>query len=181
MTYEQIYKIYSDRILKYLSRTVGHEDAEDLTQEVFIKVHKSLNTFKNKSSVYTWIYKIATNIAIDYMRNKSRIIDKCNLNDKALFCKKNIEYLTEEFRIVDMEMHECICSYIKTLPPKYHTIIVLRKYESMSVKDIARIMNIKIETAKKQLSRAREKLREILIERCNFYFNENNLFSCEKK
>jgi RNA polymerase sigma-70 factor, ECF subfamily len=180
MTYDEIYKTYSDCILKYLSRTVGYEDAQDLTQEVFVNVYKSYNNFENKSSIYTWIYKIATNLIIDHKRKKSLHVDRCNLNDKSLFCKANSEYLTEEFKIVETEMHECICSYIKMLPPKDHTIIVLREYESMSIQDISTIMNINIETARKQLYRAKKKLRKILIERCNFYYNENNLFSCEK-
>jgi RNA polymerase sigma-70 factor, ECF subfamily len=181
MTYDEIYKAYSDRIFNYLSRTVGHDESKDLTQEVFIKVYKSLKSFKSKSSMYTWIYRIATNAMIDRMRKKSLIVDRCNLNDKQLFCGHTAEYISEELKIVEDEMHECICSYIKMLPPKYRTIIVLREYELMPVRDISEIMNIKQENAKKMLLRARKKLREILEERCSFYYNEKNLLSCENK
>jgi RNA polymerase sigma-70 factor, ECF subfamily len=181
INYENIHNQYYKKIFNYLARTAGYFEAEDLTQEVFIKVHNSLNTFDSKSSAYTWIYRIATNHLIDRMRKKKKIVDRCNLIDKTLFCISTPEYLTEEFKIVQNEMKECICSYIKALPLNYHTIIVLREYESMTIKEIACIMDIKEENAKKMLARAREKLKKILVRQCDFYFNEINQISCEKK
>lgn len=83
--------------------------------------------------------------------------------------------------MAEQEMKECICSYIKMLPAQYHAIIILREYESMPVLEIARVMDIKTDNAKKMLSRARAKLKRLLAERCNFYYNEQNRFSCEKK
>jgi RNA polymerase sigma-70 factor (ECF subfamily) len=178
-TYEEIYKKYHGKILNYLSRTIGIDDAEDMTQDVFLKVYKSLDNFNHESSIYTWIYRIATNCLIDKMRKK-KIIDRCNLIDKILFCKTNPEYLTEEFKIIQNEMNECICSYIKILQPNYHTIIVLREYEMMSIDEIAYIMDINVTNAKKMLFRAKKKLRELLIKQCEFYYNEKNQLSCEK-
>lgn len=181
ISFDEIYQTYFDRIVKYLSRTVGSDDAQDLAQEVFLKVFASIDKFDNKSSIYTWVFRIATNHLIDRMRKKKIIVDRCNLTDKDLFSKSNVEFLTEEFRIVQEEMKECICSYIKMLPTKYRAIIVLREYESMSIEEIANIMNLKNDNAKKILSRARKKLKNILNEKCQFYYNELNQFSCEKK
>jgi len=81
----------------------------------------------------------------------------CNLSDNGLFCKHDANYLTEEFRIVQEEMNECICSYIKMLPSKFRTIIVLREYKSMSFDDIMIIMDLSKENAKKTLMRTRAK------------------------
>ena len=180
-SFKEIYAKYFDRIVLYLSRTVDSEKAEDYAQDIFLKVHASLDKFNNKSSIYTWIYRIATNYLIDKSRKKKIIVNSCNISDKVLFCKPDVEYLTEEFRIVQEEMNECICSYLKKLPPRYRAIIVLREYESMSIEEIMNIMNISKENAKKTLLRARKKLKNLLIEQCQFYYNEENQLSCEQK
>lgn len=180
-SFDDLYKQYYDRIVRYFSRIAGSDYARDYAQDVFLKVFSSIDKFDNKSSIYTWIYRIATNHYIDKMRKKKITVDRCDLSDKELFCKSNIEYLTEEFRIVQDEMKECICSYIKMLRPKYRAIIILREYESMSIEEIMSIMNLSKENAKKTLSRARKKLKKILSEQCQFYYNEANQFSCEKK
>ena len=64
-----IYAAFQPKIYRYLARLVGKQVAEDLTQEVFVKVGKALSTFHNESQLSTWIYRIATNTAIDRMRN----------------------------------------------------------------------------------------------------------------
>lgn len=178
--YNEIYNQYFDRVVKYISRTVGSDDAVDYAQDIFLKVYSSLDKFDNRSSVYTWIYRIATNYVIDKMRKKEIVVDRCVLSDKELFSKQNVEYLTEEFRIAQEEMKECICSYIKKLPLRYRTIIILREYESMSINEIADTMKLSKENAKKTLYRARKRLKTILNEQCQFYYNEKNQFSCEK-
>ena len=72
MEFQGIYKEYYPKILRYLYRILNDKDlAEDLTQEVFIKVHNGLNTFEGRSKLSTWIYKIATNIANDYFKSSA--------------------------------------------------------------------------------------------------------------
>jgi RNA polymerase sigma-70 factor, ECF subfamily len=180
-SFNEIYNQNFDKIVTFFSRTAGSDIALDYAQDVFLKVFSSIDKFDNKSSVYTWIYRIATNYLIDKMRKKKLLVDRCNLTDRELFCKSKAEYLTEEFRIVQDEMNECIGCYIKKLPPKYRAIIVLREYESMPIDEIMNIMNISKENAKKTLLRARKKLKNLLYEQCQFYYNEANQFLCEKK
>ncbi|MBI5417693.1 sigma-70 family RNA polymerase sigma factor [Candidatus Poribacteria bacterium] len=83
--FENIYKAFRPKILNYLSHLVNENEAEDLTQEVFIKVSQSLEKFKEESSLSTWIYKIATNTAYDRMRHPSfrKTIHK-DLHDKDI-------------------------------------------------------------------------------------------------
>jgi RNA polymerase sigma-70 factor (ECF subfamily) len=179
--YDEIYNNYFDKIVRYLSRSVGSEDAADMAQDVFIKVFDSLHRFDDRSSISTWVYRIATNHLIDKMRKRTIKVDRCNITDKELFSKTEVNYLSEEFRIVQNEMNECICSYIKLLPSNYRTIIVLREYENMPLDEISIIMDLKKENTKKMLYRARKKLRAILDKQCEFYYNELNYLSCEKK
>lgn len=177
--FDEIYALYHDRILKYLSRAVGSDDAEDYAQETFIKALGALDAFEGTASVYTWMYRIATNVVIDHKRKKT-VVDRCNLTDKALFCKTDPEYLSVEFGIVQNEMNECICSYIKMLSSPYRVILVLKEYENLSVVEIADILGITPENAKRRLSRARARLKKLLVDQCRFYYNEMNQLSCEK-
>jgi RNA polymerase sigma-70 factor (ECF subfamily) len=183
VSYEEIYRDYYERIVSFFSRSVGASSAEDLAQDVFVKVHRSLDTFERRSSVYTWIYRIAVNALIDHLRkikNEKKII-KCDLADRTLFYRSDSNYLTEEFKIVQNEMHECICSYIKMLPDRYKTAVILHEYEGMGIREIAESMDIKPDSARVLLKRARKKLRELLNNACDFYYNEMNSLSCEKK
>lgn len=179
LSFNELYAAYYGRILQYLSRAVGSDEAEDYTQEVFIRVLSSLETFEGKSSEYTWIYRIATNLLIDRMRKKKIVVDRCNLIDKALFCKSDPGYLLAEFKIVQDEMNECICTYIKMLPTPYRVMLVLKEYENLSVTEIASILDISPENTKRRLSRSRARLKKILADQCRFYYNEGNQLSCE--
>jgi len=69
--FQQIFNEYQPRILRYLTRLTGIYEAEDLTQEVFIKLESGLKNFKGESKLSNWIYRIATNSAIDRMRSPS--------------------------------------------------------------------------------------------------------------
>ena len=65
--YEEIFREYRGKIVNFISRTAGNDCAEDISQEVFLKIASSLDSFRNESSLSTWIYKIAFNAAMDYL------------------------------------------------------------------------------------------------------------------
>ncbi len=69
--FNRIYEEYHAKLFRYLARFVGEDDAEDLTQEVFVKIHKALDNFRGESKLSTWIYRIATNTATDRLRSPS--------------------------------------------------------------------------------------------------------------
>jgi len=181
LNFNDIFQSYRSKIINFLSRTAGNDHAEDIAQEVFIKVSSSINSFRNESAISTWIYRIAFNTAMDFLRKQKNKPLVCDLADKKLFYRQNSDYLTDEFRLIQDEMNECICSYIKQLPPRYKAAIILKEYEDMTVTQISEILEIKPESAKTLLKRARKLLRSKLENACTFYYNELNLLSCEKK
>jgi len=69
--FSKIYNEYYPKIVRYLTRVVGESEAEDATQEVFVKIDRSLESFRGESSLSTWIYRIATNTAMDHLRRPS--------------------------------------------------------------------------------------------------------------
>ncbi|MHC4346436.1 MAG: RNA polymerase sigma factor, partial [Planctomycetota bacterium] len=71
LEFSDVYEEFHGKISRYLKRMVGEDEAEDLTQEVFVKVSDGLKDFKGESRLYTWIYRIATNAALDRLKSRS--------------------------------------------------------------------------------------------------------------
>jgi len=192
LEFQQIFNEYQPRILKYLTRLTGRFEAEDLSQEVFIKVESGLENFRGESKLSTWIYKIASNTAIDRMRNpsfKNRINtstppeteqkDDLNVEDRDMFTGKKVELTDQQF--VRKEMNSCIRNFIENLPEDYKTVVILSEFEGRKNKEIAEILNLSLPTVKIRLHRARAQLRKILESNCSFYRNDQNELSCNLK
>jgi RNA polymerase sigma-70 factor (ECF subfamily) len=169
--FEQIYSDYQPKVHRYLTRLVGAKEAEDLTQEVFLKVSKALSGFRNDAQLSTWIYKIATNTAIDRIRMVSfKQTNHNQLNEDFEEIVKSVPggQLVDQ-QVVRNEMNECINAYIETLPEKYRTILILSEIEGLKNQEIAEITDLNIGIVKIRLHRAKEKIKQILLEKCNFY------------
>ncbi len=130
LNFEQVYTEFQPQIYRYLIRLIGNKNAEDLTQDVFVKISKALDTFNNQSQLSTWIYQIATNAAIDRMRScsfKQESTETYCLTE-ADQCKEigysyKKPFLTEE-KVIRKEMNECIQGYIAILPESYRVAII---------------------------------------------------------
>jgi RNA polymerase sigma factor, sigma-70 family len=179
-SFDGIYRSTHDRIYRYLARAVGSSEANDLAQEVYVKALYSFESFRGDCSISTWLYRIATNVLIDSKRREKAIAARCELADRALFCECHGDFLTEEYRLIEEEMRECICSYVKALPIRYRTALILREYEGMSTCDIAEVMGLSEANARKILARAKNRLRKDLSANCSFFYDAASRLSCEK-
>jgi len=185
--FTEIYQAYSSKIKLYLSRFVGRDEAEDLMQEVFIKVHNSINTFKGDSQISTWIYRIATNSAIDELRsyNYKNGRSKTTSLDyvEPLKAIKKIESNESdiEYSFLKKEMNQCIADYVNKLQDNYKAIFLLKEYDNFSIEEISKITEISFENVKIRLHRARKKLHELLLANCSFYYDEYSKLCCDKK
>jgi RNA polymerase sigma-70 factor, ECF subfamily len=189
LKFQEIHDQFRSKILRYLAHMVGENEAEDLTQEVFVKISQALPTFRGESSVSTWLYKVATNTALDKLRNKSFrpvrqdgplvTLDSLDWNEKAAL--PDVGGSSAEQRAIRRETNACIRGVIDKLPENYKTPIVLSDIEGMNDKEVAKILGLNIRAAKMRLHRAREKLRKLLSEYCVFYRNEQNDFVCDVK
>jgi RNA polymerase sigma-70 factor (ECF subfamily) len=184
----ELYTEYSDKLTLFLKRMVGEEDAKDLVQEVFIRVMKSLDGFQGNSSISTWLYKIATNAALDKLKSASYNKQKNTITSldfiNPLKVKTRHDYDEEynvEYHLLKEEMNQCIADYLNRLPGNYKTIFMLREYEDYSVEEIAAIMGISVDNVKIRLHRARKKLHDILLNNCTFYYDEYSKLRCDKK
>lgn len=190
LNFQQIYTEYQPRILRYLIRMIGKYEAEDLSQEVFIKIERGLKNFRGDSKLSTWIYRIATNTAVDRMRNPS-FKYKVNetsvtedehendpeIEDKDQFSGEKAELADQQY--VRKEMNSCIRNFIENLPEDYKSVVILSELEGLKNREIAEILKVSLETVKIRLHRARDLLRKKLTSNCSFYRNEKNELSCD--
>ena len=192
LEFNRIFKEYQPKILRYLTRLTDRYEAADLTQEVFIKVESGLKNFRGESKLSTWIYRIATNTAVDRMRSPSfkykvkdgisseaTQMDDIDTEDRDLFTGEKIESTDQQY--VRKEMNSCIRNFIENLPENYKTVVILSELEELKNKEIAEIQHISLDTVKIRLHRARAQLRKKLESNCSFYRNEQNEFSCDLK
>jgi len=185
MKTNQLYQQYSETIRKYLLKFVSESDADDLVQEVFIKVDNNLDKFRGGSSPKTWIYKIATNTARDFLKSRSYQLSKHqeNITEEELitFDDANDKNNSQESNILTEEMNQCILEFIHRLPYEYSSVLVLSELEGYKNKEIAEILDISQNTAKVRLYRAKSRLKTELEEGCNISTTCDNKLECERK
>lgn len=143
------------------------EDAMDALQESFLKIYRSLGTFKGESSFQTWVYRIVANTCCDMLRKKKARITTESLVKMDGEDEYTLEIMDEsmgpEERAIHQELTGYILHYLEKLPLEQKEIIVLRDIQGFSYEDIAEILHINPGTVKSRISRARMKLREIYV------------------
>lgn len=160
---------YQTRLLNFIYRTVGdRERAEDLVQEAFIRVHRHLARFDQSKKFSTWVYTIASNLAKNELRNRSR-------NPLVLFQamtqtwedeERPLEFEDNSYRPDDMFRKRHIRSLVEAtvaqLPKHHREVFVLRELEGRSYEEIAEITRCNLGTVKSRLNRARSSFAEII-------------------
>lgn len=160
--YAILVKEYSIGILTFINRLVSSkEDAEDISQEVFIKAFKEINQFKGYSSFKTWLYAIAKNMSYSYLKKKRP--EMISLDEKSdLIDTISINY--PDIGVDSVSNLEDFLSIVKKslsgLPLKYNNIIQLYYYNHFKYNEISEILNIPIGTVKTHLYRALQTLRK---------------------
>ncbi len=155
---------YQDKIYNLCRHMLGNEhDAEDAAQDVFLKAYQALPKFQPKASLYTWLYRIATNTCIDYKRKPvweslfsspeegNRLVHDRASNGPSpekLYQSKQIARVLQES--------------LAKLSPKLRAIIILKEIEEQSYEEIADILDISIGTVKSRIARAREELQKLM-------------------
>ncbi len=142
-------------------------EADDIAQDVFIKVYCSAASFKYKSLFSTWLYRITVNKCIDELRkkkNKSISLESELNHEESLKLKDVLQSYHDnvEEEIARKEMQDIIHKVLNSLPEKYRLILTLKEIEKLSYKEIAQIMNISINKVKIWLFRSRGELKEKL-------------------
>ncbi len=166
--FEELVRRYQKAITGYVFRIVGdHESSLDVTQEVFIKVYNSLHRYSSEYKFSTWLYRIAHNAAIDHLRRNpvnAQSLETENADGTYQLQIESTGRSPERDREIS-EWRTQIGQVIKLLPDAYKQLIVLRHTHDLSYDEIAEVTGLPLGTVKNRLFRAREMMRQIMIER----------------
>lgn len=144
------------------------EDADDIAQDVFIKVYESMDHFREESKLSTWVYKIAVNKSLDFLRSKKRkkrfghltSLFKTNGEDEEII--EIPSYGTPEQELEDKERKEVLDWALSKLPDNQKTAMILSKYEGFSNKEITKIMDLSLSAVEALMHRAKKNLQKQL-------------------
>lgn len=159
---DQLMREYSDDILHLVYTYVKNRTiAEDLAQEIFIKCYEKLNQFNQQSTIKTWLYRIASNHCKDYLR--SWHYRKITLSNKVFDHIPSKSKQVEE-EVIKQSEENSLTNAVMNLPLKYREVVFLHYYEELSLTEISKITSVNINTLKTRLKRAKELLKDKMIE-----------------
>ena len=185
LDFAEVFREYRRPIYNYLLRmTQNQAEAEDLTQETFIRAHRSLPTFRGEASLSTWLYRIATNVSFDHFRRRTTRQAETALSLEKIEFYEDRDSNTPpspEQLAARSEMSACVQAFVQRLPPDHRVVLVLKDLQGLKNREIAEVLDCSLATVKIRLHRARTKLREALNAGCNFSHDERNIFVCEPK
>jgi RNA polymerase sigma-70 factor, ECF subfamily len=170
---------YQKNVIKTAFYFVANmEDAEDLSQEVFLEILKSVGRYKKNSSLYTWIYRITVNKSLDHLRRQKRrdiihqIAPFIRVSDDEK--KRNDpEPAAMDTRNEDNEKRDILDRAVNSLPENQKIAFILNKYDDMAYKEIAGIMNLSLSSVESLIHRAKLNLQKKLVSHFSEYAKKN--------
>ena len=164
--FEVLVTRYQNKLVNYLNRLIhDYEMAVDLAQEAFIRVYRNANRYKGEYQFSTWLYRIATNLAIDEMRRRERkgrfffynVKERFQKDDGAQ-CLPDLRYSPEK-SLDRTEKLERLQAAIDSLPEKYRFAFILKEVQELSYQEISKVLRISLGTVKSRVHRAKILLR----------------------
>lgn len=171
-TFETVYETYAGDVLNLAFRMTADEDvARDLTQDIFVKVYQNLDSFERRSSLYTWIYRIAVNHIYNHLKRerRRRWVDLLDATVSEAIrgagedaAAPTTPEVPADRRLEDNQRAEVVWRAVTSLPPKYRVPIVLYHYQGMSYKEIAEATGLTMSAVESRIHRGRKKLVTLL-------------------
>ncbi len=165
--FEELVNRYQKSIFRIAYRMVGQkEEAEDLTQEVFLHVYQKICHFDPTRNFRPWIYRVAVNTCISRLRSKKKVVFLSfddTLSGNVDF--DNFQYLSPQQNIERQELQREIFQAVREMPENYRTMIILRYQSDLTNSEIAEVLNITKENVEVRMHRAHKRLRRILLKR----------------
>lgn len=162
LSMEEIWSQFNQILLNFIQSKVSNKhDAEDILQNVFIKIYKNIDDLKTETKLESWIFQITRNAIIDYYRAR-----------KTDFLLAEVEEICELPPETEKNMNQkislCLSDLIEELPKKYQEPLNLYEFKNHKHKEISKKLNISVSGSKTRVQRARIKLKEMLIKCCDF-------------
>jgi len=151
-----------------LHYTQNVEDAEEITQDVFLQVHSELKSFRAESQLKTWIYRITINKSLDYLRGR-KAAKRWSLFSAKSISQNEIKLADSDFnhpgvQLEQKEATETLFAQINQLPENQKTVLILLKIEGLDMKEACEVMNLSYKAVESLMQRAKKNLKEIIIQ-----------------
>ena len=168
LTTEKVWEEFNTGLKQFILKRVPEEQsAEDILQDVFLKIHTHINTLRNEEKLQSWMYQIARNAIYDYYRNPKTTNTALELLEpEHLFAPED-----DPSDNIIAELTPCIKAMIDSLPNDYREALILTEYHRLTQKQLAEKLGISLPGAKSRVQRAREKLKTMLLDCCHLEFD----------
>ncbi len=171
--FETLVLEYEKNVYNIALRMTGNsEDAADMTQEAFIKAYNSLQSFRGDSKFSVWLYRIVSNVCLDFLRSKNRrpTVSLSVEDDDGEDTQLDVadESQSPELLLDRKLTRESVRRGLDSLPPDYRQILLLREIQGLSYDEIAQALGLEVGTVKSRIFRARKRL-------CNFLIDNGNI------
>jgi RNA polymerase sigma-70 factor (ECF subfamily) len=174
-TTDHVWREFRDRLKRFILKSIHNsQDAEDILQEVFLKIHRHLHTVQDKTKLTAWIYQITRNAIVDHVRHK----------------KAPVEHLEQAPRMIskpasqtlNREIVACLRPMIQSLPVMYREALDLADLKGMTQQQTAAALGLSLPGAKSRVQRARQKLKAMLLDCCHLQSDRyGNILDYEPK
>lgn len=171
--FEQLVLDNQNKVYTLAVRMVGdREEAADLAQEAFLKAWKGLESFQGDSSFSTWVYRLTTNVCIDFLRKRDRrreVTPALSLDDEeAAWAEPGDWSQDPQHQLEREELHQAVARGLEALPDHQRQILTLRELSGLSYQEIGDALDLDLGTVKSRIARARLALRKMLLAEGNF-------------
>jgi len=171
-----------DRIFRYVRAMVrGENEAEDLTQEAFLRAHRERETVRNPGALLSWLFRVATHVSLDRLRQRASLAPRHSDVDPAEIDHADSQTPSMQQVLEQEQMGECVNRYLVAIPDAYRAVILLSDVHGLTGPEIAALLDVPLPTVKIRLHRARQRLKSDLEAGCAFSCDSRGVLVCEPK
>ena len=157
--FNEIVETYSERLYWHVRRfTCSHEDTDDLLQDIFIKIWKALPSFRGEAQLYTWVFRIATNETLNFLR-KEKVRSLLRFQNADAEIERKID---SDPYFNGTQAERALSKEIAKLPEKQRIVFIMRYYDDMPYEDISQVLDTSVGSLKASYHKKKKKIREAL-------------------
>lgn len=177
-----LFTAYHDRICRYIAGMIRDPtEAEDLTQETFLRAHCRQDALRDSKAARGWLYRIATNVCLDRLRQRARQVAAGGEGDLEDAHSAVLEAPSAQEQTERAETSACVQRCLDYLPDSYRAVILLYEAHGLTAVEIAELLGVSVATIKIRLHRARQRLQEIMEIGCMVSESNRGVPCCEAK
>lgn len=171
-----------DRIYRYIRGMVRDaNEAEDLTQEAFLRAHRERETLRDPGALLSWLYRVATHVSLDRLRQRAKAAVREAKVDLAAIDPPDPGTPSMQQALEQEQMSACVNRFLVAIPDTYRSVILLHDMHALTGPEIAAVLEVPLATVKIRLHRARRRLKTALEAGCTFSCDNRGVLVCEPK